>query len=86
MGSVFKKKFVPNLFPLVLRSSRKGGSVSLGGECEARLRTAPVTTSEDGTDRVLIESGTYVAKFEITPGLWRPDRLVAATNKPPSNS
>jgi len=67
MGSVFKKTYTKPV-PAGAEIVEKAGERVARWRVRGKLRTAPVTKSEDGTDRVLIESGTYVGKFRDHTG------------------
>jgi hypothetical protein len=69
MGSVFKKAVTR---PLPAGSElivRKGGRLAWWRDAKGKLRTAPVTTGRDGTDRIREESRTYFARHRDGSGV-----------------
>src|SRR5271166_3950068 len=59
MGSLFKKTITRPLPPGAEIITRKGERLARWRDGKGKLRTAPVTTGKDGTDRIRDESGTY---------------------------
>lgn len=81
MGSVFKKTFTKPL-PIeaelvqVARKNRRDGEPEF--DVFARVKppkgravTYPVTTGRDGSQRIVVEAGTYLAKFRDAAGIVR---------------
>jgi integrase len=69
MGSVFKKQYtkpVPEGSELV---ERKGQRIARWRDKTGKLRTAPVTAGEDGTPRLLLESGAWYGRYRDHAGL-----------------
>ena len=71
MGTVFKKtvtKAVPSGADVIVR---KGERFARWKDGKGKARTAPLTTGRDGTDRVVIVSPYYVAKWRDGAGVVR---------------
>ncbi len=63
MGTVYREKYTK---PLPTRSelfTKSGERFARWKRLKGKTRTAPVTAWQDGTDRIMVTSGTYVAKF-----------------------
>ena len=63
MGTVYRKTFTK---PLPLNAefqTRKGQRLAKWRDAKGKLRSEPVTTGQDGTDRLLVTAGTYTAKY-----------------------
>src|SRR5205807_2521232 len=69
MGTVFKKTFTKPLPAGAELFTRKGQQLARWKDRKGRTRTAPLTTGQDGQPRLLIESGTFVAKYRDGAGL-----------------
>ena len=71
MGTVFKKtatKPLPQGAKLVIR---KGQRLAEWLDAKEKRRTAPVTTGRAGTDRIVITTRTYTAKYRDGSGVVR---------------
>ena len=69
MGSVYKKtatKPIPNGAELFTKNGKR---FARWKPSTGKARTAPVTTGHDGTDRIVVTVGTYLAKFRDGSGL-----------------
>ena len=69
MGTVFKKTFTK---PLPLNAevfTSKGETFAKVKPPKGRTVTYPVTTGKNGSQRILVETGTYVAKYRDGSGL-----------------
>src|SRR5262249_22886400 len=62
MGSVFRKSYTKPV-PAGAEIVQKNGERVARWRVRGKLKTAPLTTGEDGTDRILIEGRTYFAKY-----------------------
>src|SRR5438034_4575575 len=69
MGTVFKKTFTKPVPPRAETFVRKGQRFARWTDRKGKTRTAPLTTGKDGSDRVLIESPFYVAKYRDGAGV-----------------
>jgi hypothetical protein len=58
MGSVFKKTFTRPLPPDAEFIERKGQSLARWHDGKGKTRISPVTTGNDGAERIRDESGT----------------------------
>jgi integrase len=70
MGTVFKKVFtkpLPANAEVVVRQGKRIAKWKANG----KSRSATVTTGKDGTERILIEAGTYTAKYRDGSGVVR---------------
>ena len=77
MGSIRKKTFTK---PLPLHAEVvvvKGATFAKVKPPKGRAVTYRMTTGKDGSQRIVVESGTYVAKYRDGSGLdaYRLDRL-----------
>ena len=63
MGTVFKKTFTKPLPAGAEVFERKGERFARWVDAKGKKRTAPLTVGNDGTDRIVFESGTYTAKY-----------------------
>ncbi len=70
MGSVFRKSYTKPLPPDAGIVTKKGRRLARW-RVKGQLRQHPVTKGEDGTDRVLIESPFYIAKYRDGSGVVR---------------
>jgi hypothetical protein len=69
MGTVFKKTYTKPLPDGAEIFTRKGQRFARWRDRKGKARTVPVTTGRDGTDRLLLESPFYVAKYRDGAGL-----------------
>ena len=69
MGTVFKKTFTKPLPTGAETFVRKGQRFARWKDSKGKTRTAPLTVGADGTDRITVESGTYVAKYRDGSGI-----------------
>ena len=71
MGSVFKKTATKPLPAGAKIFVRKGKRFAEWKPAKGKTRTAPVTTGNDGTDRIVITTRTYTAKYRSGRGIVR---------------
>jgi integrase len=71
MGTVFKKTFTKPLPPGAETFVRKGQCFARWKDHRGKGRTALLTVGEDGSERVIIESPYYVAKYRDGAGVVR---------------
>jgi integrase len=69
MGSVFKKAVTRPLPPGAEFIIRQGVRLARWRDGKGKIRTAPVTTGRDGTDRIREESSTYFARHRDGNGI-----------------
>ena len=69
MGTVFKKTFTKPLPAGAEFFERKGERFARWVDSKGKKRTASLTTGNDGTDRIVIEAGTYTAKYRDGSGV-----------------
>jgi hypothetical protein len=69
MGSLFKKTVTRPLPPGAEILTRQGQRVARWRDGKGKMRTAPVTTGQNGADRIRDESATYVARYRNGNGL-----------------
>src|SRR4051812_8044645 len=69
MGSLFKKSVTRPLPPGAEIITRKGERLARWRDGKGKMRTAPVTTGQNGADRIRDESATYVARYRDGNGL-----------------
>ncbi len=69
MGSVFRKSYTKPLPPGAEVIVRKGMRLARWRDATGKIRTAPLTTGQDGADRIRIESGTYFARYRDGDGI-----------------
>jgi len=69
MGSLFKKVITRPLPPEAEIITRQGVRLARWRDGRGKFRTAPVTTGQNGADRIRDTSGTYVARFRDGNGL-----------------
>ena len=69
MGSLFKKTVTRPLPPGAEIITREGERLARWRDGKGKLRTAPVTTGQNGAERIRDTSGTYVARFRDGNGL-----------------
>ncbi|HJZ57475.1 MAG TPA: site-specific integrase [Gemmataceae bacterium] len=67
MGSVFRQK-VTRPLPVGAEIVTKNGERIARWRVRGKLRTAPLTTGENGADRILTEARTFTAKFRDHTG------------------
>ena len=69
MGTVYKPTFTKPLPSNGELFTTKGETFARVKPLKGRAVTYPVTTGEDGSQRILVETGTYVAKYRDGSGL-----------------
>src|SRR4051812_14745887 len=69
MGCLFKKAVTRPLPPGAELITRQGVRLARWRDGKGKTRTAPVTTGQNGADRIRDESGTYVARYRDGNGL-----------------
>ena len=69
MGSVFKKTVTRPLPPGAEIIVRQGVRLARWRDGKGKMRTAPVTTGQDGTERIRDESSTYFARYRDGNGI-----------------
>src|SRR5262245_43133464 len=69
MGSVFKKAVTRPIPPGAEFITRQGVRLARWRDGKGKVRTAPVTTGRDGTERIRDESGTYFARYRDGNGV-----------------
>lgn len=69
MGTVYRKTFTKPLPAGAEIIVRKGERFARFKDGKGRSKMAPVTTGKDGSDRVVIPSGTFIAKYRDGSGL-----------------
>jgi integrase len=69
MGSIFKKVVTRPLPPGAEFIIRQGVRLARWRDGRGKIRTAPVTTGQDGTDRIRDESSTYFARHRDGSGV-----------------
>src|SRR5262245_12087598 len=69
MGSLFKKAVTRPLPPGAEIITRQGVRLARWRDGKGKTRTAPVTTGQNGSDRIRDESATYVARYRDGNGL-----------------
>ena len=69
MGSLFKKTVTRPLPPDAEIIIRQGERLARWRDGKGKLRTAPVTTGQNGAARIRDESGTYVGRYRDGNGL-----------------
>ena len=69
MGTVYRKTVTKPLPPDAEIFTKKGNRVAKWKDRKGKSRTAPLTTGRDGSERIVIESGTYLAKFRDGEGI-----------------
>ena len=69
MGTVFKKTATKPLPAGAKIIVRKGQRLAEWVDAKEKRRTAPVTTGRDGTDRIVITTRTYTAKYRDGSGI-----------------
>ena len=71
MGAVFKKTFTKPLPAGAEIFVRKGQRFARFKDHKGKARTARLTASKDGADRLLLESPAYIAKWRDGNGVIR---------------
>ena len=71
MGTVFKKQTTRSLPPGAEIIVRKGERLARWKDRQGKARTAPLTTGEDGSERIVTESPFYYAKYRDGAGIVR---------------
>src|SRR5271157_5941954 len=69
MGSLFKKTVTRPLPPGAEIITRQGERLARWRDGKGKMRTAPVTTGQNGVDRIRDEWGTYVGRYRDGNGL-----------------
>src|SRR5262249_43381379 len=69
MGSLFKKTVTRPLPAGAEIITRQGVKLARWRHSKCKVRTAPVTTGQNGADRIRDESATYVARYRDGNGL-----------------
>src|SRR4051794_22132478 len=70
MGAVFKKQ-VTKPVPTGAETFTRKGERFTRWKLKGKTRTAPLTTSKDGSDRIVIESSKWFAKYRDGAGVVR---------------
>src|SRR5262245_16480323 len=71
MGTVFKKTFTKPIPAGAEPFVRNGERMARWKKRNGKTQTAPLTRGRDGTERVVIESPLYVAKYRDGTGIVR---------------
>lgn len=71
MGTVFRKTVTKAMPPSAEIIERKGQRHAKWIDSKGKSRTAPMTTGNDGKDRIVVETRNYYAKFRDGPGIVR---------------
>jgi hypothetical protein len=71
MASVYRKTVTRNLPADAELFSRKGERLASWKDSKGKRQTAPVIEGRDGSMRVRVESGTYIAKYRDGQGIVR---------------
>jgi hypothetical protein len=71
MGAVFKKTVTKAMPAGAETFARKGERFARWKDRRGKTRTAPLTTGEDGSERIVIESSRYFAKYRDGGGVVR---------------
>lgn len=69
MGTVFKKTVTKPLPAGAELFIKNGERYARWKPTKGKARTAPVTTGRDGSERIVVTVGTYIAKFRDGSGL-----------------
>ena len=69
MGTVYRKTFTKPLPDDAEIVARKGNRFAKWKDRKGKARTAPLTTGRDGSERIVVESATYLAKFRDGEGI-----------------
>ncbi len=73
MGHVYHKTVTKAMPPGAELFTRQGERFARWKTSKGKTRTAPVTTGTDGSDRIVIETRTYYAKYRDGQGIVRQD-------------
>ena len=71
MATVYRKTYTKPLPPDAELLSRKGERIARWKDNKGRFRTAKVTTGLDGSARIIVEAGTFTAKYRDGDGVVR---------------
>ncbi len=69
MASVYRKTVTKPLPKAAETFTRKGERFARWKDVKGKTRTAPLTTGRDGSDRIVITAGTYLAKYRDGEGV-----------------
>ena len=69
MGTVYRKTFTKPLPPDAEIVTRKGNRVAKWKDRRGKTRTAPLTAGRGSSERIVVESGTYLAKYRDGQGI-----------------
>src|SRR5262249_41718309 len=69
MGAVFKKTVTKPLPAGAEIFTRKGDRCARWRDSKGRTRTAALTVGKDGSDRIVVESAKYIAKYRDGAGI-----------------
>ena len=69
MGTIYKKTFTKPLPHGAETFARNGSRFARWKDRKGKSKTAPLTTGRDGSDRIVVESATYLAKFRDGEGI-----------------
>ena len=69
MGTVYKKTFTKPLPSGAEIVTRKGNRVAKWKDRKGKMRTAPLTAGRAGSQRIVVESSTYLAKYRDGQGV-----------------
>ena len=69
MGTVYRETYTKRLPTGAELFTKSGERFARWKPLKGKTRTAPVTAGQDGTNRIVVTSGTYVAKFRDGSGL-----------------
>jgi hypothetical protein len=69
VGTVYRKAVTRPLPPKAELITRQGVQLARWRDGKGKLQTAPVFTGHDGTRRIRVESGTFIAKFRDGNGI-----------------
>ena len=71
MATVFRKTYTKPIPANAETFTRKGQRLARWKDAKGKMRTAKVTVGKDGATRVLIEAGTFTAKYRDGSGVVR---------------
>ena len=71
MGSIFKKTFTKRLPDGAEIVDKNDGRIARWRDAKGKLRSVPVTTGLNGSDRIVVTASTYTAKFRDGSGIVR---------------
>jgi integrase len=71
MGTVYKKTYTKPLPEGTKPFTRNGKRFARWKTAKGKTQTVPVTTSKDGSDRIVLKAGTYTAKYRDGSGVVR---------------